>query len=234
MNDKMKTAISIIAIAGLCACTSTNEQTQVQTPRTEDTAPAPYKAPATKNQNWGKVTNQEWKTIIQQLSARELFHVYTGMTTIPDGAMIQLGHNPYPRISPELKRAARARAHDLFEDEYERRKSLEQPHDYEQERKPLILPRTAPSPMEDITTSFPQRLNGYEPDFLWGNWHTSQLLEKLSLNELKSLRNESKSKMTDEELLMTEREIEQKENTALIAEQMLNDLKRKKEIQTDK
>lgn len=33
MNDKMKTAISIIAIACLCACTSPNEQTQSQPPR---------------------------------------------------------------------------------------------------------------------------------------------------------------------------------------------------------
>ena len=39
MNDKMKTAISIIAIACLCACTTTNEQAKIQTPRTAHTAP---------------------------------------------------------------------------------------------------------------------------------------------------------------------------------------------------
>ena len=35
----MKTAISIIAIACLCACTSTNEQAKIQPPRTAYTAP---------------------------------------------------------------------------------------------------------------------------------------------------------------------------------------------------
>lgn len=34
MNDKMKTAISIIAIACLCACTAPTEQTQIQPART--------------------------------------------------------------------------------------------------------------------------------------------------------------------------------------------------------
>ena len=39
MNDKMKTAISIIAIACLCACTAQTKQTPIQPPRTAYTAP---------------------------------------------------------------------------------------------------------------------------------------------------------------------------------------------------
>lgn len=227
MNDKMKTAISIIAIACLCACTSTNEQTQIQTPRTEYTAPMP------KNQNWGKVTDQEWKTIIQQLSDHELSFVYMGMETIVSLTSRKMGIDPFPRISPELSLAAKTHANDLLEAEWERRKS--EPSDWtniKREWKPLRLPRTAPPPTENITTSFPQRLFGQEPDnFTWRDWHTSQFLKKLSLNELKELRNEYQSKMTDEELLRTYMEIEKKEDTSLIAEQMLNNEKQKKRIE---
>ena len=66
MNNKMKTAISIIAAACLCACTPTNEQAKIQPPRTAYTAPA-------KENYW----EEKWEEIDNKM--KEEIHKWTDL-----------------------------------------------------------------------------------------------------------------------------------------------------------
>ena len=83
--------------------------------------------------------------------------------------------------------------------------------------------------MERTDHTFPRRFWGIDPPDPHHTNYTDEgrfrrFLERLSLLELKELRKESASKMTDNELWMLDREIKNKENTALIAEQMLEEM----------
>lgn len=61
MNDKMKTAISIIAIAGLCACAAPNKQTNIKKPPHRWTAEDEARHDWTDEEQWdySKWTDEE-------------------------------------------------------------------------------------------------------------------------------------------------------------------------------
>ena len=221
MNDKMKTAISIIAIACLCACMTPTKQPPSQ--------PTPEENANNANQNWREwieLTSQEWDAIIQQLSDRELYYVGGGMLTSTDILDLQIfGISPYPpRITPELKSALIKYARRKAEAEMTRRGiSTELPpmRDYERESEPLQIPLirepTDEEQMERIDHTFPRRFWGIDPPD--PTKHTnytdevyfSRLVSNLSLPELKEWRKEYASKMNDNEILITERQIKDME-----------------------